>query len=61
VATTYYDPADYTNKTTVTEQYQHDTRGQLVTSTIQVAVPGSWGVTTALLTYKQTQTYNAAD
>jgi YD repeat-containing protein len=61
VATTYYDPADLSNKTVVTEQYQHDKRGRLVTTTLQVSVPSAWGVTTALPTYKQTQTYNTAD
>ncbi len=61
IATTYYTPTDYTNKSTVTQQFQHDQRGQSVATTVQVSVPSSWGVTTALPTYKQTQTYNNAD
>ena len=60
IATTYYDPNNYSNKATVTEQFQHDQRGQDVASNLQTSVPSSWNVTTALPTYTQTQSYNDA-
>ena len=60
VATTYYDPNNYSNKATVTQQFQHDQRGQDVASNLQTSVPSSWNVTTALPTYTRTQSYNDA-
>ncbi|HZS77549.1 MAG TPA: RHS repeat-associated core domain-containing protein [Ktedonobacteraceae bacterium] len=59
VATTYYDTT-YTNKSTVTEQFQHDQRGQLVTATLQIAVPSGWGLTTSLPLYQEATSYNDA-
>ncbi len=55
IATTYYpDGSD----ATVTEQYQHDQRGQTTAETLQVGLPNSWNVTNTLPTYEETQTYN---
>ncbi len=58
VANTYY--PDGSNATT-TEQFQHDNRGRLTEETMQLGVPSSWNVTTALPTYQLTQSYNDAD
>ena len=60
IATTYYDPNNYSNKATVTQQFQHDQRGRGVASNLQIGVPSSWNVTTTLPTYMQTQSYNDA-
>lgn len=61
VATTYYNLPTNTNGTTVTEQFQHDQRGQLTASTLQISVPSGWNVTTPLPTYGETQAYNDAN
>lgn len=58
VATTYY--PDGTSATT-TQQFQHDLRGRVVTTNLQVAVPSSWNVTTTLPTYQSTIAYNDAN
>ncbi|MBA2391898.1 MAG: RHS repeat-associated core domain-containing protein, partial [Ktedonobacteraceae bacterium] len=58
IATTYY--PDGTSATT-TEQFQHDQRGQVTAQTLQISLPGSWSVTTALPTYQETQAYNDAN
>ncbi len=58
VATTYYPDS---SSATVTESYQHDTRGRQVTEQMQLGVPGGWNVTTALPTYKLAQSYNDAN
>jgi RHS repeat-associated protein len=58
VATTYYPDS---TSATVTEQFQHDRRGRLITGTLQLTWPGSWGVTTPLPTYQVTTGYNDAD
>jgi RHS repeat-associated protein len=58
IATTYYPDG---SSSTVTEQFQHDARGQVTAQTLQVSVPASWNVTTALPTYQLTQAYNDAN
>ena len=58
VATTYYPDG---TSTTVTEQFQHDARGQATAQTLQISLPASWNVTTALPTYQLTQAYNDAN
>src|SRR5581483_11375134 len=58
VATTYYPDGTFAS---TTEAFQHDNRARLVTSTMQLSVPASWNVTTALPTYKLTQAYNDAN
>lgn len=58
VAMTYY--PDGTSAAT-TQQYQHDQRGKVITTTLQISLPSSWNVTNALPTYQMTQAYNDAD
>ena len=58
VAMTYYPDG---SASTSTEQFQHDNRGQLTEETMQLGVPSSWNVTTALPTYQLTESYNDAD
>ncbi|GCE17676.1 hypothetical protein [Dictyobacter kobayashii] len=55
ISTTYY-PDGTSSQSTY--QYQHDARGQLTAETMQLSVPSSWNVSTALPTYKETQAYN---
>lgn len=58
VAYTYYPDA---TTATVTEQYQTDQRGRTLNEQMQVGVPSSWGVTTALPTYQIGFLYNDAN
>lgn len=58
IATTYYPDG---TSTTVTEQFQHDQRGQVTAQTLQFSLPANWNVTTALPTYQLTQSYNDAN
>src|SRR5581483_6725425 len=58
VATTYYPDG---SAATTTQQMQHDQRGRLTSSTLQLGVPGSWNVTTALPTYQENLSYNDAN
>ncbi len=58
VATTYYPDS---TSATVTQQVQHDQRGRVVTGTMQLTWPGSWGVTTPLPTYQRATSYNDAN
>src|SRR5579885_507798 len=58
VATTYYPDG---SAATATQLSQHDQRGRMVSSTLQLGVPGSWNVTTALPTYQENLTYNDDD
>ncbi|GCE11998.1 hypothetical protein KTT_18570 [Tengunoibacter tsumagoiensis] len=46
---------------TTTNKVQHDLRGRAIQATLQIGVPGSWNVTTALPTYSETQAYNDAN
>ncbi|MBA2284201.1 MAG: hypothetical protein H0W02_01825 [Ktedonobacteraceae bacterium] len=55
VATTYYPDG---TQATVTRQMQHDQRGQLIATTMQLGLPSSWNVTTPLPTYQLAQAYN---
>ncbi|GCF07609.1 RHS repeat-associated core domain-containing protein [Dictyobacter arantiisoli] len=57
ISTTYY--PDGTSSQT-TSQYQHDNRGRAIAETMQLSVPSSWNVSTALPTYQETQSYNDA-
>jgi RHS repeat-associated protein len=57
VATTYFPDG---TSASVTEQYQHDQRGQGVAETLQLTLPGGWNITNALPTYEMTQAYNDA-
>lgn len=57
IATTYYPDG---TSTATTEQFQHDQRGQSITQTLQLTLPASWNVITALPTYQMTQAYNDA-
>lgn len=58
VATTYY-PEGVSG--TVTQQFQHDQRGRIVTQQESISLPSSWNVTTALPTYQLVVAYNDAD
>lgn len=58
IATTYY--PDGTSAST-TQQSQHDQRGRVATTTLQISLPAAWNVSTALPTYQETQAYNDAD
>ena len=58
VATTYFPEG---TSGTVTEQFQHDQRGRLITQNLQVTLPSAWNVTTALPTYQLAQSYNDAN
>src|SRR5579883_2835226 len=58
VATTSYPDG---SAATTTQQAQHDQRGRLVSSTLQLGVPSSWNVTTALPLYQENLSYNDAD
>ncbi len=58
IATTYY--PDGTSVST-TQQSQHDQRGRLTSATLQLSVPSSWNVTTALPTYQLNLSYNDAN
>ena len=58
VATTYYPDG---TSATATEQYQTNARGQTVTEQMQLSLPSSWNVGTALPAYQMTQAYNDAD
>ncbi|MBA2679720.1 MAG: RHS repeat protein, partial [Ktedonobacteraceae bacterium] len=54
VATTYYPGGA---QATVTQQMQHDQRGQLTATTMQFNLPGGWNLTTPLPTYQLAQVY----
>ncbi len=58
VATTYYPDSSATG---VTQLYQHDQRGQLITEQMSFSLPGSWNVTSGLPTYQLAQSYNDAN
>src|SRR6266571_4191401 len=58
VATTYYPDG---SSATATQKFQHDQRGRLVTAQLQLALPSSWNVTSALPTYQLALSYNDAD
>ncbi len=58
VATTYFPDG---SSGTVTNLYQHDQRGRLVTEQLQLGLPSGWNVTTTLPTYQVAQSYNDAD
>ncbi|HLG63995.1 MAG TPA: RHS repeat-associated core domain-containing protein [Ktedonosporobacter sp.] len=58
VATTYYPDG---SAATTTQQMQHDQRGRLTSATLQLGVPSSWNVTTALPTYQENVSYNDAN
>lgn len=55
IATTYYPDG---SSATVTQQAQYDQRGRQTTATLQIGVPASWNVTTALPTYQLALSYN---
>ncbi|MDQ2903873.1 MAG: hypothetical protein M3Y81_10000 [Chloroflexota bacterium] len=55
VSTTYYPDG---TQAAVTQQMQHDQRGQLTATTMQLGLPSSWNVTTPLPTYQLAQAYN---
>jgi RHS repeat-associated protein len=55
IATTYY--ADGTSVAT-TQQFEYDQRGHPTATNLQVSVPTSWNVTTALPTYLKRISYN---
>lgn len=58
VATTYYPDG---SSVATTEQFEYDQRGRTIAANLNMSVPSSWNVTTALPTYQQTQTYNDND
>ncbi len=58
VATTYFPDS---TSATVTQQVQTDQRGRGITSNLQLSLPSSWGVTTALPSYQVIQDYNDAN
>ncbi len=49
------------SQATVTEKMQHDQRGRLTTTALQLGLPGGWNVATALPTYKMAVNYNDAN
>jgi hypothetical protein len=55
IGTSYYPDG---SAVTTTQQYQHDARGRLTSSTLQIGLPSSWNVTQALPTYQENQSYN---
>lgn len=55
---TYYPDG---SRTGATYQYQHDQRGRLLNQTLQISVPSTWNVTTALPTYQESMLYNDAN
>ena len=57
VATTYYPDS---TSASVTEQFQHDQRGRLLTEQVSLTLPAGWNVT-ALPSYQETMLYNDAD
>jgi YD repeat-containing protein len=52
VSTTYNLDTSST-KATVTQNYEHDQRGRLITQQMQIGLPSSWNVTTSLPTYQR--------
>ncbi len=58
LTTTYYPEGTSAN---VTEKFQHDQRGRLTQENLLFGLPGSWGVSTPLPTYKMNLTYTDAN
>ncbi|HZU69775.1 MAG TPA: hypothetical protein VFA09_21060 [Ktedonobacteraceae bacterium] len=58
VATTYFPEG---GSATATEKFAHDQRGRLFQENLVFSLPNSWGVSTALPTYKLSETYTDAD
>ncbi len=58
IANTYY--ADGTSAK-VTQQMQYDARGRLITTNLQMGLPGSWNVSSGLPTYQMSLNYNDAN
>lgn len=58
VATTYFPNG---SQATVTQQMQHDQRERVINEHLQLTLPSSWNVTTALPTYQIAMSYNDAD
>lgn len=58
LAMTYYPDG---TSASVTEEFQHDQRGRLLNEQVQLGLPSSWNVTSALPTYQESMLYNDAN
>jgi RHS repeat-associated protein len=55
VSTTYYPDS---SSAVTTQQYQHDQRGRETNTSLQIALPSGWNVTTPLPLYQESLSYN---